>query len=319
MAVHNFDSYLEEVSKKSGIKFRVIGQDDTIYYDNMGELEEHNKLSSVLYLGEYKVSIVLDKKYEICIPLLQYTIENKYRELFSAKEQYLIELIEGKEIGQDHLEKKLHFLDKGASLILVEVQGNKYEALNIIKQLYNDEDVVSLVYGNDILLLGNFDEVYEHAKSIKDSIVSDFYSSCHISFSDLVFKAEDIKKAYLDAKESMELGKSFNIKGEIYCYRNLIFEKIVYNISPEMKKNLNDSFCDKFNAFDGEIINTIEEFVNSGLNISDASRRLYIHRNTLIYRLDKIYKDTGYDIRNFKQATVFFMAFLIWKENRQEM
>ncbi|HCW05292.1 MAG TPA: hypothetical protein DGK91_12705 [Clostridium sp.] len=99
----------------------------------------------------------------------------------------------------------------------------------------------------------------------------------------------------------------------------MILEKIVYNISSEMKKELGDSFSDKFTAFDSEVINTIEEFVNSGLNISDASRRLYIHRNTLIYRLDKIYKDTGYDIRNFKQATVFYMAFLIWKENRQEL
>lgn len=317
--MENFDGYLEEVSKKSGIKFRLVGEDGTIYFDNMEALEEHNKISSVVFLGDYKVYIVLDKKYEICIPLLQYTIENKYRELFSTKEGYLIELVEGKEIAKESLEKHLPFLYKGATVILVEVHGNKYEALNIIKQLYNEEDVVSMIYGNDILLIGSFDEVYEHAKSIKDSIVSDFYSSCHISFSDIVFKAEDIRKAYLDAKTSMDLGKKFNIKGEIYCHSNLILEKIVYNINSEMKKDLYHRFSDKFNGFDGEIINTIEEFVNSGLNISDASKRLYIHRNTLIYRLDKIFKDTGYDLRDFKQATVFFMAFLIWKENGQEM
>lgn len=317
--MENFDGYLEEVSKKSGIKFKLVGEDGTIYFDNMEALEEHNKISSVVFLGDYKVYIVLDKKYEICIPLLQYTIENKYRELFSTKEGYLIELVEGKEIAKESLEKHLPFLYKGATVILVEVHGNKYEALNIIKQLYNEEDVVSMIYGNDILLIGSFDEVYEHAKSIKDSIVSDFYSSCHISFSDIVFKAEDIRKAYLDAKTSMDLGKKFNIKGEIYCHSNLILEKIVYNINSEMKKDLYHRFSDKFNGFDGEIINTIEEFVNSGLNISDASKRLYIHRNTLIYRLDKIFKDTGYDLRDFKQATVFFMAFLIWKENGQEM
>lgn len=315
----NFNCYLEEVSDKSGIKFRLIGEDQAIYYDNLKEIEEENKATSVLYLGEYKVFIVLDKKYEICIPLLQYTIENKYRELFSAKEQFVIDLIEGKEMAKANLEKALPFLEKGISLLLVEIQGNKYEALNIIKELYSEQDVISMVYGNEILLIGSFDEVYEHAKSIKDSIVSDFYFSCQISFSNIVFKAEDIKKAYLDAKESMELGKRFNIKGGIYSSSKMILEKIVYNISSEMKKELGDSFSDKFTAFDSEIINTIEEFVNSGLNISDASRRLYIHRNTLIYRLDKIYKDTGYDIRNFKQATVFYMAFLIWKENRQEL
>jgi len=70
------------------------------------------------------------------------------------------------------------------------------------------------------------------------------------------------------------------------------------------------------NDFDSEMINTIEEFVNCGLNISNAAKKLYVHRNTLIYRLDKIYKETNFDIRNFKDATVFAIAFLIWKENK---
>lgn len=62
------------------------------------------------------------------------------------------------------------------------------------------------------------------------------------------------------------------------------------------------------------MINTIDEFVKTGLNISESARKLYIHRNTLIYRLDKIKKETGFDIRNFKEATVFITAFLVWRE-----
>ena len=62
------------------------------------------------------------------------------------------------------------------------------------------------------------------------------------------------------------------------------------------------------------MLNTIEEFISCDLNISEAAKNLYIHRNTLIYRLDKIAKDTGYDIRNFRQAATFTIAFLIWKE-----
>nr|WP_241393066.1 helix-turn-helix domain-containing protein [Clostridium tetanomorphum] len=73
-------------------------------------------------------------------------------------------------------------------------------------------------------------------------------------------------------------------------------------------------FSYKFDHFDGEIITTIEEFIKSDLNISDAAKKLFIHRNTLIYRLDKIYKETGFDIRNFKEASVFIIAFLVWKE-----
>lgn len=82
-----------------------------------------------------------------------------------------------------------------------------------------------------------------------------------------------------------------------------------------MSKQIFDKFKDKFNSFDNEMIITIEEFINCDLNISDAARKLYIHRNTLIYRLDKINKETGFDIRNFREAAVFIIAFLIWKES----
>jgi DNA-binding PucR family transcriptional regulator len=90
----------------------------------------------------------------------------------------------------------------------------------------------------------------------------------------------------------------------------------VYSLDPKFKNEFLDSFKSKFNTFDSEIIFTIEEFVDCGLNISDAAKKLYIHRNTLIYRLDKIKKETGFDIRNFKEATVFIIGFLIWKESK---
>ena len=314
--MYNFESYLEELSEKSGVKFKLTGDDDNIYYDSGDSIPEGEKIVSHIYLGKSKASIIMDKKYEICKPLLEYSIESKYRELFSMREQSLIDILEGKEIGINKLEKDFPFLSKGCTLFLVSVDGSRYEALNIIKQLYNEQDIISMVYGDNIIVIGDFDEVTEHAESIKDSIVSDLYCTCHVSFADIVYSAEGIKRGYEDAKECMILGKKFDIKGEIYDYRHMLFEKVVYNISSKVKKELLDSFKDKFSVFDNEMVNTIEEFVNSGLNISDASRKLYIHRNTLIYRLDKIHKDTGYDIRDFKQATVFIIAFLVWKENR---
>lgn len=70
-------------------------------------------------------------------------------------------------------------------------------------------------------------------------------------------------------------------------------------------------------SFDNEIVNTIEQFFNNDLNISETAKNLYVHRNTLIYRLDKISRETGYDIRNFKEAALFLITFLIWKESRR--
>jgi sugar diacid utilization regulator len=314
--VYDFRSYLEELAEKSGVNFKLIGEDDTTYYDSGIGITVGQELTSQIYLGKNRASIVMDRKFEICKRLLEYSIQTKYRELFSVREQSLINVLEGKEIGISKLEKDLTFLAKGCTLFLVSVEGSKYEALNIIKQLYNEQDVLSMVYGNNVIVLGCFDEVMEHAESIKDSIVSDLYCVSYVSFADKVYSAEGIKKAYSDAKECMELGRKFDVKGEIYDYNHMLFEKVVYNISSKVKDELLESFKDKFSVFDNEMINTIEEFINSGLNISDASRKLYIHRNTLIYRLDKIHKDTGYDIRDFKQATVFIIAFLVWKEKR---
>jgi sugar diacid utilization regulator len=126
-----------------------------------------------------------------------------------------------------------------------------------------------------------------------------------------------LKTAYEHGKECLLLGEKFGIKDEIYSYNKMIFEKMIYNIHPDVKQELFMSYKHRFSFFDSEVINTIEEFINSGLNVSDAAKKLYVHRNTLIYRLDKIHKETDLDIRNFKDATVFIIAFLIWKENNK--
>lgn len=314
--MYNFRSYLEDLSQGTAINFDLVGEDGTVYFESGKEVKDSERMEFDVILGKNKAKVVTDKRYEICTSLLKYSIENKYRELFSMREQSLVDILEGKEVGIDKLEKNFSFLSKGCTLFLVSVDGSRYEALNIIKQLYNEQDVISMIYGENIIVIGSFDEVTEHARSIKESITSDLYCKCHISFSEAVYSAEGIKKAYEEAKECMALGRKFEIKGEIFDYTKMLFEKIVYNISAKVKKELFDSFKEKFSVFDSEMVNTIEEFINCGLNISDASRKLYIHRNTLIYRLDKIYKDTGYDIRDFKEATVFIIAFLVWKENR---
>jgi DNA-binding PucR family transcriptional regulator len=314
--MYNFRSYLEDLSEGTGIDFNLFGEDGTVYFESVKEAKSSGALEFDVILGKHKAKVITDKKYEICTSLLKYSIENKYRELFSMREQSLVDILEGKEVGVDKLEKNFSFLSRGCTLFLVSVDGSRYEALNIVKQLYNEQDVISMIYGENIVVIGSFEEVSEHARSIKESIVSDLYCRCHVSFGETVYSAEGIKKAYEDAKECMTLGRKFDIKGEIFDYTEMLFEKIVYSISDKVKKELFDGFKDKFGIFDSEMVNTIEEFVNCGLNISDASRKLYIHRNTLIYRLDKIYKDTGYDIRDFRQATVFIIAFLVWKENR---
>ena len=314
--MYNFRIFLQDLSRSSGIKFNLKGEDRNLIFDGEVGLNEGDIIKFPLSLGKSKATVYLDKSYEVCIPLLKYTIENKYRELFSMREQFLVDILEGKEVASDKIEKSLPFLPKGCVVFVISLNGNRHEALSIIKQLYKEQEVLATIYGDDVVVIGSFEDVYDQACGIHDSIVSELYSRCLISYSDVTYRIENIQKAYEDAKECLKLVKVFGLKEEVLNYNKLLFEKVVYNVDDKVKTELMVKFKEKFGVFDTEMINTIEEFVNSDLNISDAAKKLYIHRNTLIYRLDKITKETGFDIRNFKEAAVFIIAFLVWKGNK---
>lgn len=315
--MYNFGDFLQDLSFNTGIKFNLVDEDGSqIYFNNLKE-EVSETIGFSISLGNSRANVYLSRRDERCIPILRYTIEHKYSELFSQREQLLMDILQGKDVPGDKIEKNFPFLSKGSSLFLVSVEGSRYEALGIIREIYREQDVLTMIYEDEIIVISNFDEIEEHAKSIREAIVSDLYCRCSVSFADVIHDAKSIRPAYEHAKECIQLGKKFGIKEEVYSYNKMLFEKVTYNIHPKVKHELLVRFKDKFNIFDNELITTIEEFVNSGLNISDAARKLYVHRNTLIYRLDKINKETGFDIRNFKEATVFIIAFLVWKENNR--
>lgn len=309
--MYNFKDFLQELGSTSGIIFKLTGEDGDTLYASDSYVEDSEKIYFPIYLGNNKNIVSISQKDEACVKLLKYTIENKYREIYSVKEQSIVNLLESKEVDGDN---ELSFLCNGSKLLLLNITGSKYDGINVIQQMYSNENIVSVVYKDNIVVIGYFDNVHEHAVSIREAIMSNLFCECRISYSKDIKDQYELKEAYEDARECLMLGKKFALKDGIFDCNKLLFEKIVYNIEPKLKQELLNKFKDKFNQFDGEVINTIDEFMKNGLNISDAARKLYIHRNTLIYRLDKIKKETGFDIRNFKEATVFTTAFLVWKE-----
>lgn len=314
--MYNFNGFLQELSSETGIKFNLISQEGMEMFNSLEGIKASQCITTQISLGKQSASLITEIENEKCTSLLKYTIERKYNELYYLKEQLIIDILEGTGVATEVVDNTLPFLLKEATLFLISVEGSLYEALNALKQLYDEESAVTIIYRDSLLMIGSFEEVDEHAKSIKESITSDLFSKCYISYANVPKGTCNLKSAYEDAKECLVIGKKYDIKDQIFDSASMIFEKAVYNISPKAKKELLDRFQSKFSSFDQDIINTIEEFVRCGLNISEAAKKLYIHRNTLIYRLDKISKDTGYDIRDFKQAAIFIIAFLIWKESR---
>lgn len=314
--MYNFAGFLDDLTRNSGVKFNLMDDNGNQIFKSFEYSEGMPVVYVPMILGGKKVVLNIPKENETCTSLLKYVIENKFKELLSKREQFLTDILDGKEVAENMTAKYLPYLEKGYSLFVMSINKNKNEALNVIKQMYTGEEILGIIYKDDIVVMGIFDEPYEHIKSIREALVSEIYSETKIGMGCMVKDIDTIAKSYKEAHESLCLGRDFEVKGDIYIYRKMLFEKIVHNVNPDLKEEFVLKIRDKFDSFDSEMITTIEEFMNSGLNISDAARKLYIHRNTLIYRIDKIYKETGFDIRDFKEAAVFNAAFLIWKEKR---
>lgn len=312
----NFKDYLQQLYTASGMDFTLINEDNSVWFNSLLGLEAGDFLETPLMLGSQKGRLRVKKEFEICASLLKYSIENKYKEIFSKREQFIIDILEGKSVNSSNIYDTIPFLANKCSLFLISLDDHRQEALTLIKEYYDNEDVITMMYKDYILVIGKLEDTLEHAESMKEVIVSNVYCKCLLSYSTFQGGEEAFKKSFKDVSTCIVLGNKYNLKSSVYDVEDLLFEKIVYNISEDIKEELYEKFKKKFHKFDAEVVLTIEEFMNCGLNISEAAKKLYIHRNTLIYRLDKIQKDTGYDIRDFKQATVFTIAFLVWKEKR---
>lgn len=314
--MQEFSDFLRELSNNLKIEFSLLSEYGDIIYASDNYVEGSEKIKVPMKLGKTKVIINISKEYQPAVEPLKYIIENKYKDMHSFKEQVIINILNDNEDAFERIEEIFPKISEGYTLFSIYVKDNKYGALDVIKQLYSEQDVISVVFREIVIVIGRFKEVQEHAMSIREAIFSDLYCKCVVSFGSLFYDKGGLKRAYETAVESMMLRHRFKIDDEVLDYNKLLFEKVVYNIDDRLKKELLNYFKEKLDLFDTTIIDTIEEFIQCDLNISECAKRLYIHRNTLVYRLDKISKETGFDIRSFKEASLFLVAFLVWKENK---
>ena len=164
-------------------------------------------------------------------------------------------------------------------------------------------------YRNNILVIGSIEDALKDSEIIKEKINNLYWNSHYITYCD-VYNYTDLKKAYDKTLEELQLAVKYDSKETICDEKKLILEGLIDSISEDMKSKIADDFNSKIAKLDNEMIRTIEVFFECGLNLSESAKALYIHRNTLIYRLDKIQKVTSYDIREFNNAMIFKIIFL---------
>ena len=196
-------------------------------------------------------------------------------------------------------------------------------ALDVINQLFTDKqkDFVLSVSETDIVAVkeigenADATELYKIALSIKQAISSKLSIKTVIGIGTAARHLRELADRYKEAQVAIDVGKVFDTEKTIIHYENLGIGRLIYQLpttlcemflSEVFKKNPIDSL-------DEETLGIITEFFDNNLNISETSRKLFVHRNTLVYRLGKIRKITGLDLREFDQAIVFKVALMVKK------
>lgn len=158
-------------------------------------------------------------------------------------------------------------------------------------------------------------DIDEIAVLIKNTVNSEAMCKTKIGIGSIVDTVREIAISYKEAKIAIEVSKVFDTEKDIINYEHLGIGRLIYQLPTTLcKKFLDEVFKkDSLDQLDDDTINTIQKFFENSLNISETARKLFVHRNTLVYRLDKLQKNTGLDLREFDDAIIFKVAMMVKK------
>ncbi len=153
------------------------------------------------------------------------------------------------------------------------------------------------------------------ARSVADSLSSELYTHVFVGIGTTVEGIRDLARSFKEAQIALEVGKVFDTERTIVSYDNLGIARLIYQLPTTLCEMFLKEVFKKgsIDSLDHETLFTIQKFFENNLNVSETSRKLFVHRNTLVYRLEKIKKLTGLDLREFDDAIVFKVALMVKK------
>jgi len=221
--------------------------------------------------------------------------------------------------------KELHFTtDAPRAVFLVRQVGHSDVAIvDVLSGLFPDklQDFVLSINETDVAVIKQLsavpspEELERIARNMEETLKNELFIKCVIGIGTVAGHLRELSDAYKEAQTAIEVGKVFDTEKSIINYENLGIGRLIYQLpttlceiflSEVFKKNSIDSL-------DQETLFTINKFFENNLNVSETSRKLFVHRNTLVYRLEKIKKLTGLDLRQFDHAIVFKVALMVRK------
>ena len=221
--------------------------------------------------------------------------------------------------------KELHFNTEESRIVFLIKFFGKTDMMpfEMLQNMFPDKskDYVISVGEHDIVLVKDVKpgmetkDVEKIATNIADTLSAEFYTKVAIGISTTVENIKDLARAYKEAQVALEVGKVFETEKNIISYENLGIGRLIYQLPTTLCEMFLQEVFKKgsLESLDRETLMTIQCFFENNLNVSETSRKLFVHRNTLVYRLEKIRKLTGLDLREFEHAITFKVALMVRK------
>lgn len=221
--------------------------------------------------------------------------------------------------------RELYFnSDVSRTVIIVRnLDHNDLSVYDVLQNLFPDKnkDFIISINESDIVLVKETGpdvlprDIENLASSVADTLSGEFYVHAVIGIGTTVSNIKDLARSFKEAQTALEVGKMFDTEKTIISYDNLGIARLIYQLPTTLCETfLHEVFKrGSIDNLDQETLFTIQRFFENNLNVSETSRKLFVHRNTLVYRLEKIKKITGLDLRQFDHAIVFKIALMVDK------
>lgn len=221
--------------------------------------------------------------------------------------------------------KELHFVSEAPRAVFLVRQTASVEvsAIDVVQRLFPDRQNDFVLSTNEtditiIKLLGesaDTKELFKIAKSVQDTLVQELGLKTVVGIGTVVYHIRELARAYKEAGVAIEVGKVFDTEKTVINYENLGIGRLIYQLPTTLCEMFLQEVFKKnpIDSLDQETLFTINKFFENNLNVSETARKLFVHRNTLVYRLEKIKKLTGLDLREFDDAITFKVALMVKK------
>lgn len=220
--------------------------------------------------------------------------------------------------------KKLHIDVNTPRVVLIVETDTEHDstASELLGSLFSSQsgDFITAIDENSVILIKalgekeGYEEIDQTAHMIVDMMNTEAMMNVRVAYGTIVPELKDVSKSYKEANLALDVGKIFYVEKRVNAYSSLGIGRLIYQLPVNLCKIFIDEIFGENDPaeFDEEIISTVNKFFENNLNVSETSRQLFVHRNTLVYRIEKLQKSTGLDVRTFDDALTFKIAMMVF-------